>query len=156
MKVHELIKIAVEEQDWIKVCTAYTAITGKPLSPPKKKVSLLDLDIPEGLLEEVEASRNDEDEYEDEYEDIPREPSYHEDDPVDEPELLEESPPIPDPVEEQESKKKDDEHEFSISHGVQGQKASSDGNGTSSRVKQYSLLGCVCVTHVTVCMTPRA
>lgn len=43
MKLPDLIKQAVEEGDWKKVCAVYTAITGKPLSPPKPKKVELDL-----------------------------------------------------------------------------------------------------------------
>lgn len=43
MKLPDLIKQAVEEGDWKKVCAVYTAITGKPLSPPKPKKKELDL-----------------------------------------------------------------------------------------------------------------
>lgn len=137
MKAHELLKSAVEEQDWIKVCKVYTAITGKPLSPPKKKVSLLELEIPEDLLEDIEATRNDDDEDEDEeYDDIPDssvDDNYEEngeEEEDDEVPLIIDSPAEPEPVEVEVSKKKGGESEFSISHGVQGPKASSDGNGT--------------------------
>lgn len=43
MKLPDLIKQAVEEGDWKKVCAVYTAITGKPLAPPKPKKVELDL-----------------------------------------------------------------------------------------------------------------
>lgn len=43
MKLPDLIKQAVEEGDWKKVCAVYTAITGKPLSPPKPKKPEIDL-----------------------------------------------------------------------------------------------------------------
>jgi hypothetical protein len=132
MKLPDLLKLAVEEQDWLKVCAVYTAITGKPLAPPKKKVSLLEMDIPDDLLESINATRNDDDDDEDdEYEDFPEVPVIEQDDEVDDDtaELLIEAVD-PEPVEVEDSKKKDGESEFAISHGLQNQKASSDGNGT--------------------------
>lgn len=43
MKLPDLIKQAVVEGDWKKVCAVYTAITGEPLTPPKPKKKELDL-----------------------------------------------------------------------------------------------------------------
>lgn len=137
MKLPELLKLAVEEQNWLKVCAVYTAITGEKLSPPQpkpKKVSLLELEIPDELLEEVNATRND-DENEEEYEEFP---NYHPEpenqvDEDDESSLLVELPPEPEPEEVEVSKKKGGEDEFAISHGLQNQTSSSDGNGTIMR-----------------------
>lgn len=116
MKLPELLELAVKEQDWLKVCAVYTAITGKPLSPPKPKtLDLLNLEIPEELLEQF----NDQDEEEDEYDEPPYIPDGDEND------MPEDGEPEP---EIEDSKKKDDEFDkFAISHGVQGQTQNSDG-----------------------------
>lgn len=56
MKVPELIKNAVEKQDWKLVCAVYTAITGEPLSPPEpksEKPNFLDMDISPELLRQL-------------------------------------------------------------------------------------------------------
>lgn len=136
MKLPELLKLAVEEQNWLKVCAVYTAITGEKLSPPQpkpKKVSLLELEIPDELLEEVNATRNDDDDEEEEYDELPTIP-------IDSDEIEEakgeESLIIdvdPEPEEVEVSKKKGSEDEFAISHGLQNQTSSSDGNGTIMR-----------------------
>lgn len=132
MKLPELLKLAVEEQDWFKVCAVYTAITGKPLNPPAKKVSLLEMDIPDELLENINATRNDDEEYEDFPGPAKVGMGVEEDDEEDEDvvPLLVDTQAQPEPVEVEVSKKKGGESEFAISHGVQGPKASSDGNGT--------------------------
>jgi len=55
MKLPDLLKKAVLEQDWKTVCVVYTAITGEPLSPPepKKEANLFDMEISEDLLAEL-------------------------------------------------------------------------------------------------------
>lgn len=53
MKLPELLKQAVEQEKWELVCAAYTAITGKPLSPPKpkpKEIDFSEFEIPDSLL----------------------------------------------------------------------------------------------------------
>ena len=57
MKLPDLIKQAVLSEDWKAVCAVYTAITGEPLSPPKKKeVDFLNMEIPQELLDEIMSS----------------------------------------------------------------------------------------------------
>jgi hypothetical protein len=54
MKLPDLIKTAVEKGDWNLVCAAYTAITGKPLAPPKPKESdFLNMEISEKLIQQL-------------------------------------------------------------------------------------------------------
>lgn len=57
MKVPELIKKAVLEQDWVLICKVYTAITGEELAPPPPpappEVDLLNMDISEDLLNQI-------------------------------------------------------------------------------------------------------
>lgn len=138
MKLHELIETAVKEQDWLKVCAAYTAITGKPLSPPKPKVDYANFEIPDlaKLMGQFDftggsvAQHEDEEENDDEYDfnSIPKldEDDYEENsdggtdiDPPDE-----EDEPEP---ENKVSKKKGEFDQFAISHGVQTQASSQDG-----------------------------
>lgn len=61
MKLPELIKQAVEEGDWKKVCAVYTAITGEPLSPPqpkKKELDLANFEITPELLQAIMGDEN--------------------------------------------------------------------------------------------------
>lgn len=54
MKLPDLIKTAVEKGDWNLVCAAYTAITGKPLAPPKpKEPDFLNMEISEELIQQL-------------------------------------------------------------------------------------------------------
>jgi hypothetical protein len=74
MKLPEVLKRAVLEQDWKAVCAVYTAITGESLSPPPPKVEidLANMDISEELLEELGVRSGDE--YSQEEDDTPSEP----------------------------------------------------------------------------------
>ena len=65
MKLPDLIKKAVQTEDWLLICKAYTAITGEPLSPPEKKsFDFSNFEVPDEVLK-----FNEEDEDEDEYDD---------------------------------------------------------------------------------------
>ena len=48
-KIEDILKRAVETEDWLLACNLYTQITGKPLSPP----SLLKLDYEDGDEHEI-------------------------------------------------------------------------------------------------------
>ena len=48
-KIEDILKTAVETEDWLLACNLYTQMTGKPLSPP----SLLKLDYQDGDEHEI-------------------------------------------------------------------------------------------------------
>lgn len=68
MKLPELLKAAVLNEDWFAVCAVYTAITGEELSPPEKKPKepdLLNLEIDPSILAKLglKIENNDSQEY---------------------------------------------------------------------------------------------
>ena len=69
--VPEMIKEAVKDQDWFKICIVYEAITGEKLEPPKteKEVNLATLTIPDYLLSSQPSFEEDVDFFDDEEED---------------------------------------------------------------------------------------
>lgn len=52
MKLPDLIKKAVQTEDWGLICKAYTVITGEPLSPPEKKkvIDFASFEIPDDVV----------------------------------------------------------------------------------------------------------
>jgi hypothetical protein len=64
MKLPDLLKKAVQTEDWALICKAYTAITGEVLSPPPKKevIDFASLEIPDELVGEFDDDDDDDDE----------------------------------------------------------------------------------------------
>lgn len=61
MKLPELLKKAVLDQDWRAVCAIYTVLTGETLYPPvpkKKEIDFLNMEISEDILQELGINGN--------------------------------------------------------------------------------------------------
>jgi hypothetical protein len=58
MKLTQVLKRAIETQDWELVCKVYTGITGEPISPPRPKTEAEELAEMDIDLEEAMPERN--------------------------------------------------------------------------------------------------